>query len=97
MKPKHPPGPVSSLVDQSHRVNSETVNYDERGKPMIRAKLKAMKWAQQNRTCAHCGEEMPMKYSELDGKNAADGYTPANTELVHAKCHQEREAAKGYT
>jgi hypothetical protein len=26
VKPKHPLGPVSSLVDQPHRVNSKTVN-----------------------------------------------------------------------
>jgi hypothetical protein len=40
--------------------------------------------------------QMPLKYSELDRKNAADGYTPENRDLVHAKCHQERQAAKGY-
>ena len=70
--------------------------YDERGKPGIRGKLKALKWGLQDRRCAHCGEEMPLKYSELDRKNAADGYTVENTELVHAKCHQARQAAKGY-
>ena len=73
------------------------LSYDERGKPVARAKLKALKWGLQNRKCAHCGEEMPLKYSELDRKNAADGYTEENTELVHAKCHQERQAAKGYS
>ena len=73
------------------------LGYDERSKPLVRAKLKALKWCQQNGKCAHCGKEMPLKYSELDRKNAADGYTPENTELVHAKCHQERQAAKGYT
>jgi hypothetical protein len=73
------------------------LGYDERSKPLVRAKLKALKWGQQNGKCAHCGKEMPLKYSELDRKNAADGYTPENTELVHAKCHQERQAAKGYT
>jgi hypothetical protein len=40
---------------------------------------------------------MPLKYSELDRKNAADGYTVENTELVHAKCHQARQADKAYT
>jgi hypothetical protein len=72
------------------------LSYDERGKPVARAKLKWMKWGQQNDKCAHCEEDMPLKYSELDRKNAADGYTPENTELVHAKCHQARQAAKGY-
>jgi len=73
------------------------LGYDERGKPGARGKLKALKWGQQNGKCAHCGTEMPLKYSELDRKNAADGYTIENTDLVHAKCHQERQAAKGYS
>jgi len=73
------------------------LGYDERSKPGARAKLKAMKWGLQNGKCAHCGKEMPLKYSELDRKNAADGYTVENTELVHAKCHQDRQAARGYT
>ena len=72
------------------------LGYDERGKPGARSKLKAIKWGLQNRKCAQCNTEMPLRYSELDRKNAADGYTLENTDLVHAKCHQERQAAKGY-
>jgi len=44
------------------------LGYDERGKPGERAKLKALKWGQQSGKCAHCGEELPIKYSELDRK-----------------------------
>jgi hypothetical protein len=73
------------------------LGYDERGKPGARGKLKALKSGLQNRQCAECGKEMPLKYSELDRKNAAYGYTVENTDLVHAKCHQERQEAKGYT
>jgi hypothetical protein len=73
------------------------LGYDERGKPGARAKLKALKWGQQHGKCAHCSDDLPLSYSELDRKNAADGYTVENTELVHAKCHQARQAAKGYT
>ncbi len=73
------------------------LGYDERSKPGVRGKLKALKWGLQNRLCAHCQKEMPLKYSELDRKNAADGYTEENTELVHAQCHHERQAAKRYT
>ncbi|HEV2342252.1 MAG TPA: hypothetical protein VGS15_10685 [Candidatus Acidoferrales bacterium] len=72
------------------------LGYDERGKPGLRAQLKALKWGQQNGKCAHCGDELPLKYSELDRKNAADGYTAENVQLVHAKCHQERQAANRY-
>jgi hypothetical protein len=73
------------------------LGYDERGKPNARAKLKALKWGQQNGKCAHCGDDLPLLYSELDRKEAAHGYTPDNTELVHAKCHQGRQAARSYT
>lgn len=73
------------------------LGYDERGKPGARGKLKALKWGQQDGKCAHCCDELPLRYSELDRRNAADGYTVENTELVHAKCHQARQAAKGYT
>jgi ribosomal protein L44E len=73
------------------------LTYDERGKPMQRRALKQTKWVQQNGLCAECGDALPMAYSELDRKRAIDGYTVENTELVHAKCHQSRQAAKKYT
>ncbi|MDR3410302.1 MAG: hypothetical protein P4L87_05040 [Formivibrio sp.] len=71
--------------------------YLERGKPMQRRKLKIQKYDLQHGKCAHCSDDIAIQYSELDRKNAADGYTLENTELVHAKCHQARQAAKGYT
>ncbi len=84
------------LLFAYRRKVAKELGYDERGKPGARGKLKALKWGQQGGKCAHCGVDLPLKYSELDRKSAADGYTPENTELVHAKCHQERQAAKGY-
>jgi len=84
------------LLFANRRKVVKELGYDERGKPSVRKQLKVLKWGLQNRRCAHCGEEMPLKYSELDRKNAADGYTEENTELVHAKCHQARQGAKGY-
>ncbi len=85
------------LLFAYRRKVTKELGYDERGKPGARGKLKALKWGRQGGKCAHCGDDLPLKYSELDRKNAVDGYTPENTELVHAKCHQERQAAKGYT
>jgi len=73
------------------------LGYDERGKPGARAKLKALKWGQQDGKCAECHRKLPLKYSELDRKKAADGYTAENTELLHAKCHQKRQAKKRYS
>jgi hypothetical protein len=71
--------------------------YDERLKPMARRKIKIQKFDQQHGKCAHCNGDMTIQYSELDRKNAADGYTIENIELVHAKCHQLRQAAKHYS
>ena len=85
------------LLFAYRRKIAKELQYDERGKPGVRGKLKALKWGLQNRRCAECGQEMPLKYSELDRRNAVGGYTEDNTELVHAKCHQARQAAKGYT
>jgi hypothetical protein len=85
------------LLFAYRRKIAKELQYDERGKPSLRGKLKALKWGQQNGKCAHCGAEMPLEYSELDRKEAAGGYTADNTELVHAKCHHERQAARRYT
>jgi len=86
----------SLILFAYRRKIAKELAYDERGKPGARKQLKALKWGQQGKKCAHCGEEMPLKNSELDRKNAADGYTEENTELVHHYCHQERQAVKGY-
>jgi|SRR5579871_1229562 len=85
------------LLFAYRRKVAKELQYDERGKPGVRGKLKSLKWGQQNGRCAHCQEALPLEYSELDRKEAAAGYTQENTELVHAKCHQDRQAAKRYT
>ena len=82
------------LLFAYRRKVAKELGYDERGKPGIRAQLKALKWGQQNGRCIQGGAAMPLKYSAVDRKNAADGYTIENTDLVHAKCHQARQAAK---
>jgi hypothetical protein len=84
------------LLFAYRRKVAKELTYDERGKPGSRKELKALKWGQQQGKCAHCRRRLPLKYSELDRKNAADGYTARNTDLVHGKCHRERQAAKGY-
>lgn len=84
------------LLFAYRRKVSKELGYDERGKPAARNKLKAVKHYQQSGRCIHCGDDMPLSYSELDRKNAADGYTVENTDLVHAKCHHARQAAKRY-
>ena len=85
------------LLFAYRRKIAKELQYDERKKPMARRSLKNRKWVAQDRLCAHCRKEMPLKYSHLDRKNAANGYTDENTELVHAGCHHERQAAKRYS
>jgi hypothetical protein len=82
------------LLFAYRRKIGKELGYDERGKPGHRKQLKALKWGLQQGKCACCQEDLPLAYSELDRKDAAAGYTAENTELVHAKCHQERQAAK---
>jgi hypothetical protein len=72
------------------------LGYDERSKPMARRKLKAAKFKEQNGRCAECGEPLSEKYNVQDRSNAVDGYTTANTRLVHPDCDYKKQASKGY-
>jgi len=83
----------SLLLFAYRRKVMKELGYDERGKPMARRKLKALKWEEQGGRCAHCNEDLQLTYSELDRKNAPLGYTVENNDLVHAKCHQARQAS----
>jgi hypothetical protein len=72
------------------------LSYDERGKPIVRRKLKREKWEAQDRMCAECGKPMELAYSVLDRHKAVEGYTPENTRVIHATCDYEGQASKGY-
>jgi len=89
-------GDANLLLAYRRTVYKELI-YLERGKSMTRRKIKLQKFDQQSGKCAYCSLEMKISYSELDRKNAVEGYTVANTELVHAECHRAQQAAKGYT
>ena|SRR5215212_5578182 len=51
------------------------LTHDERGTPAERNKLKALKRKEQGGLCPMCGEELPLKYAELDRRVASGGYT----------------------
>jgi len=72
-------GDTSRLFAYRRKIYKELV-YLERGKPMARRKIKIQKHDQQQGKCAHCNDSMTIQYSELDRKNAVDGYTLENTE-----------------
>jgi len=79
-----------------NRKLAKELTYDERGKPMLRRRLKRLEWEQQNCRCAACGEEMPLAYSVIDRFSAVDGYTNENTRLVHAACDYNAQTAGQY-
>ena len=86
----------SELLFAYRRKVFKELTYDERSKPTVRRKLKDLKWKQQRGLCALCGKELPERYTVLDRFNAADGYTDANTRLIHAECDVAHQASKGY-
>ena len=73
------------------------LTYDERSKPMARRKLKDQKWKEQRGLCAICGKELPERYTVLDRLLAVEGYTSANTRLIHAECDVQNQASNGYS
>jgi UTP:GlnB (protein PII) uridylyltransferase len=75
---------------------AKELGYDERGKPMMRKLLQLNKRIPQKGLCAECQKELPKRGAELDRINAMDGYTEANTRLVHHECHVKSQEEKGY-
>lgn len=84
------------LLFAYRRKIAKELTYDERGKPADRNKLKARKFGEQHGICPECGEPLPDKFAVLDRKNAADGYTAENTELIHQECDRKRQEARRY-
>jgi len=72
------------------------LTYDERGKPMHRRKLKALKREQQRGLCAICTKRLPHAYVVLDRLKAMDGYTAENTRLIHQGCDVKAQRTRGY-
>lgn len=64
------------------------LEYDERGKPANRKRLKKMKHQEQGGRCGRCGEALPSRGSELDRHEAKDGYTRQNTRWLCPKWHR---------
>jgi len=63
------------------------LSYLERGCPMSRKRVKALKRKEQGGLCAVCHKPLPDTYTELDRIEAKGGYTKENTRLVHHECH----------
>lgn len=89
-------GSDRELLHMMRRYVFKALLYDERSTPAARIKLKRQKHLEQNGKCAQCGQDLELRYSELDRKVAMLGYTSTNTRLVHHGCHIDDQTAKGY-
>jgi hypothetical protein len=90
-------GEDKELIFQMKRYIAKRLEFDERGTPTQRRKLKDQMWKKQRGLCALCKEKLPERGAELDRFKAIDGYTMENTQLVCHLCHrrvqEERESA----
>jgi hypothetical protein len=80
---------------QIRRYILKRLEFDERGTPTQRRKLKDAKRRSQRGRCALCQGPLPERGAELDRFRAIDGYTARNTQLVCHSCHQKAEAERG--
>jgi RNase P subunit RPR2 len=84
-------GGDSELRFQLRRYVIKRLEFDERGTPTQRRKLKEMKRKFQRGLCYDCAQPLPEKGSELHRLQAIEGYTEANTRLLCRECHQKAE------
>jgi hypothetical protein len=77
---------------QFKRYIAKRLEFDERGTPTHRRRLKEQKRELQRGLCASCEEELPTEGAELHRARAIEGYTPENTSLLCPRCHANAEA-----
>jgi len=75
---------------------AKELQFDERGKPTHRRKLKALKRKQQTNLCALCAEPLPVEDVILDRLEAMAGYTAENTRLLCRKCDYKIQKDRGF-
>ncbi|MBB5057378.1 hypothetical protein HDF16_002063 [Granulicella aggregans] len=81
-----------ALRFQLKRYIAKRLEFDERGTPTHRKRLKEEKRTSQNNLCASCEEDLPATGAELHRVRAIAGYTPENTRLLCPRCHANAEA-----
>jgi hypothetical protein len=81
-----------ALRFQLKRYIAKRLEFDERGTPTHRRRLKEEKRKAQNNLCASCEEDLPATGAELHRVRAIAGYTPENTRLLCPRCHANAEA-----
>jgi uncharacterized protein with PIN domain len=74
------------------------LQYDERGNPAQRKKLKMKLFDKQLGRCPLCQEPLiALNGAELHRTQASTGYTEDNTTLVHPACHRKQQADRNYS
>ncbi|MCU1318524.1 MAG: hypothetical protein JWP98_42 [Edaphobacter sp.] len=81
---------------QVRRYIVKRLEFDERGTPTQRRKLKDQKWKSQRGLCALCQEKLPERGAELDRFRAIEGYTIENTQLLCRHCHEKVAEDRGF-
>jgi len=84
-------GEDKETIFQMKRYIAKRLEFDERGTPTERRKLKDLKWKKQRGLCARCQGKLPERGAELDRFKALDGYTVENTQLLCHGCHRKAE------
>jgi hypothetical protein len=79
-----------ALRFQIKRYIAKRLEFDERGTPTHRRRLKQQK--REGGLCASCEEELPERGAELHRARAIEGYTVENTSLLCPRCHANAEA-----
>src|ERR1700722_20874947 len=74
---------------QMRRYILKRLEFDERGTPTQRRKLKDLKRKFQRGLCYECAQPLPVKGAELHRLQAVEGYTEANTRLLCRACHEK--------
>lgn len=86
----------AGLLFAYRRKIAKELGYDERSKPMVRRRLKALKRRSQNGICPLCSEKVPDKYAVLDRLDAAAGYTEDNTRLICEPCDRNVQTRRAF-
>jgi len=89
-------GEDREVLHQLRRYVGKRLEFDERGTPTQRRKLKDQVAKRQRGLCSVCQEKLPKRGAELDRFKAIDGYTAANTQLVCQACHRKVQAERGF-
>jgi RNase P subunit RPR2 len=84
------------LLFAYRRKIAKELGYDERSKPMVRRKLKALMRNAQSGICPICNKPLPTTYTVLDRINAAGGYVESNVRLICEACDRQVQMERRY-